>query len=71
MSADEQLYNAWDGAVFTQRGMVGRAQCQVTDEADDSLDEGPSARRVEKFDENGQAIVEPYSILGHLSLRVA
>ena len=70
MCTDQQLYNARQSAVFSQRGVVSRAQSQVTDQTDHGLDEGPAAGRVQQLDQHGQPIVQPHRVLGHLSLRV-
>ena len=71
MGADQQLHDARDRPVFSQRGVVRGTQCQVADQTNDGLDEWPPAGRVEKLDEHGQTVVETHSILGHLGLRVA
>ena len=71
MCPDQQMYNPWQCSVLPQWGVVGRAQGQIPDEADDGLDEGPAARWVEKFDQYWQAVVKSHCILGHLGLGVS
>ena len=46
---DEQVYEPGDAAVLPERGVVGRAQGQVADEADDGLDQGPPENDSEIF----------------------
>ena len=48
--------------------MVGRAQGQVSDEADDGLDQRPTGGRVHQPDDGGQAALEPHRVLTHLAL---
>ena len=50
MGSDEEMNDSGQGTVFPQRGMVGRAQGQIPDEADHCFDEGPPAWGVEQLD---------------------
>ena len=71
VGADQQLYDAWDCSVLSQRGVVGWTQRQVADQSNDGFDERPPAGRVEQLHKHGQSVVKAHSILGHLCLRVA
>ena len=71
VGSDEELYNPGDGSVLSEWGMVGRTQGQVADQAHHSLDEWPATGWVEQLDQHRKAIVQPHSILGHLSFLVA
>lgn len=57
VSSDKQLYDAWDGSVFSEWGMIGWTKSQVADEPNHCLDEWPAARRVQKFDQHWQTVV--------------
>ena len=50
MSSNHQLYNPGQGTVFSKRGVVGRAKGQVANKSHNSLNEGPAAWWMEKFD---------------------
>lgn len=50
VGSDEEMNDSGQGTVFPQRGMVGRAQGQIPDEADHCFDEGPPAWGVEQLD---------------------
>ena len=71
VGADQQLYDARDGSVLSQRGMVRWTQRQVADQSNDGFDERPPAGRVEQLHKHGQSVVKAHSILGHLCLWVA
>ena len=60
-----------DGAVLPERGVVGGAEGEVADEADDGLDERPARRRVHQAHDRGQAALQPDGVLRHLALCVA
>ena len=68
---DEQVYETWDGAVFPERGVVCGAECQVPDQADDRLDQGPPRGRVHEADDGGKTALETHSVLRHFALWVA
>ncbi len=42
-----------DGSVLPERGVIGRTEGQVTDEANDRLNEGPAGWRVHEADNGG------------------
>lgn len=39
MGPDQKLHQAGNGTLLSERGVVGRAQCQVTDQPDGGLGE--------------------------------
>lgn len=50
--------------------MIGLAERQIANEADDGLDQGPAGGGVEKVDDGLDAVVETHGILCHLRLHV-
>jgi len=71
VGTDQQLYNAWDCSVLSQRGVIRWTQRQVADQSNDGFDKRPPAGRVEQLHKHGQSVVKAHSILGHLCLWVA
>ena len=65
---DEEVDEPGNGSILPEGGMVGGAQRQVADEADDRLDERPAGRWVHEADNRGQTALQPHCILGHLTL---
>ena len=53
--SDEEVDEPGDGAVLPERRVVGGAEGEVADEADDRLDERPPRRRVHQAHDGGQA----------------
>ena len=66
--SDEEVNEPGNGSILPEGGMVGGAERQVADEADDRLDERPAGWRMHEADNSGQTALQPHSILGHLTL---
>ena len=61
-----------DGSVLSERSVVGGTQSQVSDEANDGLDQRPSAGRMHQPDNNGEeAALDPDSVLSKVTLLVS
>jgi len=53
MGPDQKLHQARNGTLLSERGVVGRAQCQVTDQPDGGLGENTGSVQSALYSSSG------------------